>query len=61
MFKQTAREQNMDSSKVQGTGLARQFVPNYMQEDICNRPEQNSRPNSWEDTSSLYDDEASFN
>lgn len=61
IFKQTAREKNIDVSKVRGTGLTREFVPDYMKEDICERPERNSRPNSWEDTSCLYDDESFFN
>ena len=61
MFKQTAREQGKDVSKVRGTGLTREFVPDFMREDICERPEQNARPNSWEDTSYRYDDESSFN
>ena len=61
IFKQTAREQGIDVSKVRGTGLTRQFVPDFMQEDICERPERNSRPNSWEDTSYPYDDQSSFN
>jgi len=61
MFKQTAREQGKDVSKVRGTGVMREFVPDYMQEDICDRPERNSRPNSWEDTSYRYDDPSSFN
>ncbi len=61
IFKQTAREQNIDVSKVRGAGLTRQFVPDSMQGDICERPERNSRPNSWEDTSCLYDDESFFN
>jgi len=61
IFKQTAREKDLDVSKVRGTGLMREFVPDFMQEDICERPERNSRPNSWEDTSSPYDDELSFN
>lgn len=47
MFKQTAREQGIDVSEVRGTGLTREFVPDFMQEDICERPEGNSRPNSW--------------
>ena len=53
----------MNVSEVRGTGLAREFVPDYMQGDICDRPEGDSRPNSWEDTStsSLYDDESFFN
>ena len=47
IFKQTAREQKIDASKVRGTGLAREFVPEYMQGDICERPERNARPNDW--------------
>ena len=39
MFKQTAREQGKDISKVRGTGLTREFVPEFMQEDMCDRPE----------------------
>ena len=61
IFKQTAREQDIDVSKVRGTGLTREFVPDYMQEDICEHPERNARPNSWEGTSCLYDDESFFN
>jgi len=61
MFKQTAREQGIDVSKVRGTGLTREFVPDFMQEDICERPERNARPNSWKDTSYRYDDESFFN
>ena len=47
MFKQTARDQGKDVSKVRGTGVMREFVPDFMQEDICERPERNARPNSW--------------
>lgn len=61
IFKQTAREQGIDVSKVRGTGLTREFVPDFMQEDICGRPERNARPSSWEDTSYRYDDESFFN
>lgn len=61
IFKQTAREQGKDVSKVRGTGLMREFVPDFMQEDACERPERNSRPNSWEDTGYSYDDPSSFN
>jgi len=46
IFKQTARDQNKDPFKVRGTGLSREFVPEYMQGDICKRPERNSRPDS---------------
>ena len=61
MFKQTAREQGIEVSEVRGTGLGREFVPDFMQEDIPERPERNSRPNSWEDTSSRDDNKSFFN
>ena len=61
MFKQTAREQGKDISKVRGTGLMRQYVPEFMQEDVCERPERNSRPDSWEDSTYSYEDPSSFN
>jgi hypothetical protein len=61
MFKQTAREQGKDVSKVRGTGLTREFVPDFMQEDICERPERNARPNYGKDTGYSYDDSSSFN
>jgi len=61
MFKQTAREQGKDVSKVRGTGLMRQYVPEFMQEDVCERPERNSRPDSWEDSTYSYEDPSSFN
>ena len=61
IFKQTAREQGKDVSEVRGTGLMREFVPDFMQEDICERPERNSRPTSWEETGYSYDDPSSFN
>jgi hypothetical protein len=60
IFKQTAREQNIDVSTVRGTGVTREFVPDYMKEDICKRPERNARPNSSEDTSGPYNDESFF-
>jgi hypothetical protein len=61
IFKQIAREQGKDDSDVRGTGLTREFVPDFMQEDICHRPERDARPNSWEDNSYRYDDESFFN
>jgi hypothetical protein len=45
----------MDASKVCGTGLAREFVPEYMQGDICERPERNSRPDFWNNDDSRDD------
>jgi len=59
IFKQIAREQGIDVSKVGGTGARRECVPDFMKEDICERPKRKSRPNSWEDTG--YNDESSFN
>ena len=61
IFKRTAREQGKDNSDVRGTGLIPEFVPDFMQEDICERPERNSRPNSWEDNNYPYEDPSSFN
>lgn len=57
----TASKQGKDISKVRGTRLTREFVPDFMQEYICERPERNASPNSWEDTSYQYDDKSSFN
>ena len=51
----------MDVSEVRGTGVMREFVPDFMQEDICERPERNARPNSGEGTGYSYDDPSSFN
>ena len=36
MFKQTAREKGLDLSEVRGTGLRREFVPDFMQENVQN-------------------------
>lgn len=40
----------MDASKVRGNGAVR-----YMQGDLCERPERNSRPNSWDNDDSTDD------
>jgi hypothetical protein len=61
IFKQTAREQGKDDSDVRGTGLMREFVPEFMQEDICERPAEDARPTSWTETDSPYEDGSSFN
>jgi len=53
IFKQTAREKGMDTSEVRGTGVMREFVPEFMQGDICSRPEEDARPYSYEDPSSF--------
>ncbi len=61
MFQQIAREKGLNVSEVRGTGLMREFVPDFMQKDICERPERYSRPNSWEDTTYPENDPSSFN
>jgi hypothetical protein len=40
--------------------VAREFVPEYIQEDICQRPERNLRPQPWEDTDRWTDDGICF-
>ena len=36
--------------------MAREFVPEYMQGDIFDRPERNARPNSWGSNGGLEED-----
>jgi hypothetical protein len=61
IFKQTAREKGMNVSEVRGTGVMREFVPEFMKGDICPRSEEDARSNSWEGSSYLYDNDSSFN
>ena len=63
IFQETARENGRDPSKIRGTGTIRENVPDNMKEDICKRPERNSRPRPIKDnsTSVLYDDKLDFN
>ena len=61
IFKQTAREKGMDVSEVRGTGFMREFVAEFMKGDICPRPEEDARPNSWEGSPYSYDNDSSFN
>jgi len=58
IFKQTAKEKGMavDKDKVRGTGVTRKYVPEYMQGDICDRPERNARPDEWNNNEDLPDD-----
>ena len=49
IFKVEAQELNINPDNVPGTGLAREFVPSYMQGDICDRPERNVRPKPFDD------------
>jgi len=61
IYKHMAREQNMDPSRVRGTGTLRQFVPDSMKENLSERPERNSRPDSWENkTPSSSKNDSSF-
>lgn len=49
IFKIEAQNLNVNPELVRGTGFAREFVPIYMQGDICDRPERNARPKGFED------------
>ena len=44
IFKLVAKDQGLDSGSVRGTGVIREFVPPFMQGDLCDRPERNARP-----------------
>ena len=39
IFKQVAKNRGLDPNSVRGTGVNREFVPDFMQGDLCNRPE----------------------
>ena len=49
ILKIEAQELKMNPENVRGTGFFREFVPLYMQGDICDRPERNARPKPLED------------
>jgi hypothetical protein len=61
MFKQTARERGIPTSEVRGTGVMREFVPEFMREDICERPAEDVHPTSWTETDYPSEDGSSFN
>lgn len=47
IFRLIAKNQNIDPDSVRRTGVTREFVPaymQYMQGDLCDRPERNPRP-----------------
>lgn len=44
IFKQVAKNRGLDPNSVRGTGVNREFVPDFMQGDLCNRPEWNAHP-----------------
>jgi len=56
IFKQVAREQGVNVDTVRGTGVTREFIPEYMKGDICDRPDQNARSNTWGNNGGLEDD-----
>jgi len=43
-FKLVAKGRGIDPGSVRGTGVTREFVPPFMQGDLCDRPERNARP-----------------
>lgn len=56
IFKQVAREQGVNVATIRGTGLTREYVPEYMKGDIFDRPDRNARPNTWDNNGGLEDD-----
>ena len=44
IFRQIAVTKNIDPDTVRGTVINREFGPDFMKDDICNRPERNARP-----------------
>lgn len=44
IFQSVAIQKNIDPDMVVGTGLFRQFVPEYMKNDLCNLPDRLERP-----------------
>lgn len=53
IFRVTAESDNRDPNTVRGTGTISQNVPEYMRNDIYNRPERNERPPEWGNNSGL--------
>jgi hypothetical protein len=53
IFRATAKSYGRDPEIVRGTGTIRQNVPEYMRNDICDRPKRNERPPEWGDTNGL--------
>ena len=44
-YQQYAKESSyLQEDLVQGTGIFREYVPEFMRSDLCHRPERNSRP-----------------
>ena len=59
IFKQTAKEKGLDVDEVRGTGLMREFEPQWMKQNIWDRPQEGSRANSWDDPND-YNGNSSF-
>ena len=60
IFKQTAREKGMDTSEVRGTGVMREFVPEFMKGDIYPRLAEDALSTSWTKTDYTNKDVSSF-
>ena len=44
IFQQVALEKRIDPNTIRGTSINREFVPDVMKGDLCDRPERNARP-----------------
>lgn len=44
IFKQIGLDKGIDPSTIRGTGVIREFVPDLMKGDLCDKPERNARP-----------------
>ena len=56
IFKTVSLEKSLYPKEVRGAGVIREFVPEYMKEDICIRPERNERPLGWDNSGGLEED-----
>lgn len=61
LFKSVAKDKGFDPDEVRGTGLFREFVPDFMKEDMCNQPKRFARPADttddvkWADIDSVFE------
>jgi len=60
IFKTVSLENNLDPKEVRETGVIREFVPEYMKENICTRPGRNERPLGWDSSGGLEEDGGIF-
>ena len=56
IFKTVSLEKGLDPKEIRGTRVIREFVPEYMKEDICTRPQRNERPLGWDNNDGLEED-----